>query len=308
MSPASKVSLITTVKNASRYVGAWLDSVASQTRPPDEVIVVDGGSTDGTLEVLRAAQSITLIEEPGANIARGRNVAIQAAVHDVIALTDADCVLEPTWLAQLLTRMDAGADVAMGFYRPVAETFWQTCSAAVSLPRPGEIREDRFMPSGRSVAFRRDAIETVGGFPEWLTIGEDMYVDQEWRRLGMRMDLAADAVVGWRVRSGVGATWRQYFEYARGDAIARMHPRRHLVRFVTYTGTLSALSSSRRWPRLLAVAAGTAYATRPIRRARGMLETPRLRAAACVVVPAMMAFSDAAKMAGYLAGLLDSYS
>src|SRR5439155_27304797 len=82
MSPASKVSLITTVKNASRYVGAWLDSVASQTRPPDEVIVVDGGSTDGTREVLRAAQSITLIEEPGANIARGRNGAIQAPVHD----------------------------------------------------------------------------------------------------------------------------------------------------------------------------------------------------------------------------------
>ena len=301
----SKVSLITTVKNAGPHIGEWLDSVSAQTHRPDEVIVVDGGSTDGTLATLRAAEGITLIEEPGANIARGRNIAIAAASHDVVALTDADCILEPAWLARLVERIDGGADVAMGFYRPIAESFWQTCSAAVSLPEPDEIREETFMPSGRSMAFRAEAIEAAGGFPEWLDIGEDMYVDLQWRRLGMRMDLAADAVSYWRVRQSVAATWRQYYKYARGDAIAGMHPRRHLVRLGVYTGALTVVRSNRRLPRYAAAVAAVAYASRPIRRAWAMLETPEEKAAAAVVVPALMAFSDAAKIAGYAAGLFD---
>ena len=53
-----KVSLISTVKDAADHIDAFLTSVAGQTRPPDEVIVVDGGSTDGTLELLRAADAI----------------------------------------------------------------------------------------------------------------------------------------------------------------------------------------------------------------------------------------------------------
>ena len=60
-----------------------------------------GGSSDGTLQILRGADGVTLLEEPGANIARGRNVAIAAATHDIIAVSDADCVLAPDWLEGL---------------------------------------------------------------------------------------------------------------------------------------------------------------------------------------------------------------
>jgi glycosyltransferase involved in cell wall biosynthesis len=116
-----KVALITTVLDASEHVAAFLESVSWQTRPPDEIVVVDAGSTDGTLDQLRSADAITLIEEPGANIAHGRNVAISAATHDVVALTDADCVLERDWFELLLEPLETGADVAMGFYRPPAE-------------------------------------------------------------------------------------------------------------------------------------------------------------------------------------------
>ena len=80
----TKVSLITTVLDASDRIGPFLESVSWQTRPPDEVVVVDGGSTDGTLEQLRSADAVTLVERPGANIARGRNIAISAATHDVM--------------------------------------------------------------------------------------------------------------------------------------------------------------------------------------------------------------------------------
>ena len=109
-----KVSLIATVLDAEEHVGAFLASIAAQTRAPDEIVIVDGGSTDGTLAALRAADGVTVLEEPGATIARGRNLAIAHAAHDVIAVADADCAYGPGWLAALLAPLEAGADVAMG--------------------------------------------------------------------------------------------------------------------------------------------------------------------------------------------------
>ncbi|HET9724058.1 MAG TPA: glycosyltransferase [Actinomycetota bacterium] len=298
-----KVSLVTTVLNASGHVGGFLESVAAQTRAPDEVVAVDGGSTDGTLETLRLAQGITLIEEPGAGIARGRNVAIAAATHDVIAVSDADCVPEPAWLERLLIPIEEGADVSMGAYRPIAETFLERCMAAVNLPDPEDWDEATFMPSGRSVAFRRSAIEAAGGYPEWLAIGEDMYVDHRWRELGMDMRLAREAVAWWRLRPDLGSTWVQYFRYARGDAIAGMYPERHALRFGVYGGALYALGSRGLWRKAAALGGSAVYTAGPVRRAIARADYPAERVRAAATVPALMAFVDLAKMAGYLAGL-----
>ena len=123
-----KVTLISTVKDCADGVDAFLASLAAQTRAPDEVVIVDGGSTDGTAERFAADDTVTLIVEPGANIARGRNVALAAATHDVIAVTDADCILEP--------------DVARRDHRP---------------DRSGRRRLDGLLRSARSTASSRPA-------------------------------------------------------------------------------------------------------------------------------------------------------
>ena len=299
-----KVSLITTVKDGAAHVGEFLDSVREQTRPPDEVVVVDGGSTDGTLDILRDAPGVTLIEEQGANIARGRNVAIGAATHDLIAVSDADCVLAPDWLQRLLVPMERGADVAMGSYRPLADGFLRVCAGAVAVPEPGELRAERFMPSSRSVAFRREAFVEAGGYPEWLDKGEDMWLDLRWRERGARMELAADAVAQWRVRPTLLEHWNQYAEYARHDAIAGMYGSRHALRFAVYAAAGVAAARRSRLMRVAAVA-GAAYAARPVRRAMRRLPAGPQRSAAVLAVPALMAFTDLAKMTGYGRGLLE---
>lgn len=298
-----KVSLVATVKDAAPHVGEFLASVAAQTRPPDEVVIVDGGSTDGTAEALRAAPGITLIEEPGAGIARGRNLAVRAASHDVIAVSDADCVLAEDWLERLLEPMEQGADVSMGVYVPLARTFFEVCAAAISIREPQDVREDTFMPSARSVAFRRPAFDRAGGYPEWMELGEDMYLNHRWRELGVRMDLARDAVVYRRPRPDLAAYWRQFAGYAEHDAIGGMHRARHALRFAVYGGLVLAAATRRPGSMRLAAIAGAAYAARPVRRAWRLLPAGPGRLAAAAAVPALMAVTDLAKMAGYLRGL-----
>jgi glycosyltransferase involved in cell wall biosynthesis len=300
----TKVSLVATVKDAATEIPEFLASVAAQTRPPDEVVICDGGSTDGTVDLLRAADGIVLIEEPGANIARGRNLAVAAATHDAIAVSDADCVLAPEWLERLVAALDRGAEVAMGSYRALPATFFQDVAAAVAVPEPWELREERFMPSARSVAFRREAFLAGGGYPEWLAIGEDMYLNHAWREAGVRMELVPDAVAFWRARRGLAGHWRQYRNYAEGDAVARMYPRRHAIRFAVYGGLAAALVARRRGALVLAAVGAVAYAGPPLARAVRRIPSPGRRAAAIAAVPALMAFTDAAKMTGYVRGLL----
>jgi glycosyltransferase involved in cell wall biosynthesis len=300
-----KVSLVTTVRDIGPgHAREFLASVAAQTRSPDEVVVVDGGSSDGTLETFREAAGVQVLAEPGANISRGRNVAIRAAAHDVIAVTDGDCVLAPDWLERILEPLGGGADVVAGFYRPLATSFLQHCAAAVSIPDREELRPG-WLPSSRSIAFRREAYEAAGGYPEWLEIGEDMYLNHRLLQAGMRMELAPDAVAWWRIRPTLAATWRQYARYSEGDALAGMYPERHATRFATYAFAAAAIRSRRSWLLWPAAIGSVAYARRPIRRAwRRMADRPDQRAAAIVAIPAMMAFIDAAKMWGYARGLL----
>ena len=59
------------------------------------MIVVDGGSTDGTAEAYARGEAVTVLVEPGANISRGRNVALASVAHEIVAATDADCELDP---------------------------------------------------------------------------------------------------------------------------------------------------------------------------------------------------------------------
>ena len=90
--------------NEGEAIRKLMDSLVAQTRQPDEVVIVDGGSRDNTVAVLREYSGrlpLRVLIQPGANISCGRNVAIAAAEGVVIASVDAGVWLEPQWLEKL---------------------------------------------------------------------------------------------------------------------------------------------------------------------------------------------------------------
>jgi len=130
------------VLNEADSLPRLLEGLAAQTRPPDEVVVCDGGSSDGTLSILQAEARLPLraISRPGLNISQGRNAAIEAATGDVIAVTDAGVRLSPQWLEQITAPFadDATAAVA-GFFRPDPTSVFETAMGATVLPELRDI-------------------------------------------------------------------------------------------------------------------------------------------------------------------------
>ncbi|MHB8780421.1 MAG: glycosyltransferase [Candidatus Geothermincolia bacterium] len=305
------VSLIVTLRNESRSLRELWWSIAAQTRLPDEVVVVDGGSDDDTVELIRTLPEpvpVKLKEVPGANIARGRNIAIEMAGHDIIAVTDGGCVLDPHWLERLVQPLedDPRLELAAGFYQPLVGNWMQGVVACATLPRSDELKAG-FLPSSRSIAFRREVWRDVGGYPEWLAIGEDMYFNHAWRDAGVRYRVVPEAVTYWRQRGTMAKVLKQYFRYAEGDGIGGMYPERHLIRYATYGWLALGGTLKGRVPFYvpLTLLAGGGYCQGKWRRIPTFMRAypSSARVAAIPAVPVVLAAIDGAKMAGYLSGL-----
>lgn len=207
---------------------------------PSEIVVCDGGSTDGTAGLLRtlgADLPLRVVEEAGANIARGRNCAIRAASEDVLAITDAGCVIDSEWLERITEPLlrSPEVDAVGGGYSLIGNTLVQRWTRASSLPLDMQSPED-FLPSSRSFAVRRGAIERAGLYPEQLTFaGEDTALVLRMKQQGARFVTRWDAMVHWYPRPTLGAFLRQHYLYGLGDGEARNSGNRYRRTAVKWT-------------------------------------------------------------------------
>lgn len=310
-----RCSLIMTVKNEANSLPRLFETLALQTKQPDEIVVADGGSTDSTVALLRAAAPtlrLRVLECPGANISQGRNAAIRAANGDIIASMDAGVRLEPRWFENITAPFfsEHAPDVVSGFFLPDAQTAFETALAATTLPELSDIRPDTFLPSSRSVAFGKPAWDQVNGYPEWLDYCEDLIFDFDLKRAGFVFQFQPNALVYFRPRPTLGKFFRQYYLYARGDGKAGLFFKRHLVRYTTYLAVIplsflllgfAPLVSLVMW-----VAGAFALFGTPYRRLLhqwqhlGGLE----KITAFAFVPIIRITGDVAKMLGYPVGVL----
>ncbi len=331
-----RISLILTVLNEADALPRLFDSIAAQTRAPDEIVVVDGGSTDATRDVLDAYSKrlpLKILSQPGANISQGRNTAIRAATGDIICATDAGVRLDEHWIEELVKPLGekpkaeggrmkdektnssfilhpSSFDVVSGFFTPDPQSVFETALAATTLPALADINPSKFLPSSRSIAFRKAAWEQVRGYPEWLDYCEDLVFDFALRDAGCRFAFAPRAVAHFRPRARLRAFFKQYYQYARGDGKANLWFTRHVIRYLTYLVALPLAIALTIAAPLLALplwlfAAAFMFFT-PYKRLalmlRGMSLVDRLRAIAWV--PIIRVAGDVAKMIGYPVGVV----
>jgi len=321
-----RVSIIATVKNEESSVSRLLDSLAAQTRQPDELIFVDGGSADKTVEALQryATESdlpLRVLVCPNTNISQGRNAAIAAARGDVIASTDAGVRLTPIWLEELVRPFgggtgEAGGDgspsvnVVSGFFLPDPQSVFETAMGATVLPALADIDPNRFLPSSRSIAFRKEAWQEAGGYPEWLDYCEDLIFDFKLRELYGPFPFAPGAIAYFRPRSDLKAFFKQYYRYARGDGKADLWHKRHAIRYLTYLLVIPLILLLGFWRNplwlLLLLAGAVVYLWTPYRRLRPMIASYDWldKVKAILWVPIIRVVGDIAKMIGYPVGWL----
>jgi glycosyltransferase involved in cell wall biosynthesis len=256
-----RISLVIPVRNEEESIENLIESIARQTHRPDEVVLVDGGSTDRTVEIVeglinncfeRGAEPLKvdggaageahpfrtsgeaakvlarlkLLRTDGATPGKGRNIGIEAARNEWIALTDAGIRLEPDWLEELLEAAEqrsrgdeelSEADIVYGNYSPSVTNLFEKCALISYAPpkRPGDIRARSVV----SMLLRKEVWKKVGGFPD-MRAAEDLMFMESAEAAGFGAGFAPKAMAHWELRPDVASTFRKFVLYSKHNVWA----------------------------------------------------------------------------------------
>ena len=163
----ANISVVITVKNEERNLADLFAGLERQSKLPNEVVIVDGGSTDRTHRVLmqwKPPFRKVIIRKSG-NRSVGRNAGILVARNSIIALTDAGCVPARDWIKNVTAPLiSKKTDVVAGYYEANAHTPFERAAAAYMLVMPERVNERNFLPATRSMALLKSVWKRVGGF------------------------------------------------------------------------------------------------------------------------------------------------
>lgn len=214
-----KVSVVVPVRNEQLSISDLLESLRTQTRRPDEVVICDGGSTDGTVKAIegyaKCGLQIRVIRTGPAFPGRARNSAIQAARFELIALTDAGVRLDPRWLERLLAPFEAptSPDIVYGNFEPMRRSFRQRCIGLAFVP-PRDPHSRLRGPTVASMGMRYKVWERLGGFREDLRSAEDLLFIKGISQVGFSVQYAPDALVFWDPPKGFGDAFKRFSKYS----------------------------------------------------------------------------------------------
>jgi glycosyltransferase involved in cell wall biosynthesis len=234
MNPLPSISLVTPSLNQGRFIRATIESVLSQGYPRLDYFIQDGGSTDGTLDVLRSyAGRVAFVSEKDHGQADAINRGLRRVTGEVLGYLNSDDVLLPGALQAVGEAFAFGPDVVFVFGRALyIDEDGKTIAPYLTRPDAIERIADSCLIAQPAAFFRRSAWEELGPFDEslhhtmdydyWLRLGPRYgparvhYLDRDLA--GARLHADAKTVAGWdraleeildlvKRRTGVVSLW-----------------------------------------------------------------------------------------------------
>ncbi|CAN5303811.1 glycosyltransferase family 2 protein [soil metagenome] len=272
-----RVALLMPSLNEAATVGAAMASIRASTRLPDEIIVIDGGSTDGTERLLHdcaaSGMPVRFLLRPGMLPGAARNEGAKNSECDVLLFLDFGNVIDSHWIEEMARPFEADPRIEAvgGLYEPLMTNDFEYCVAAIQyhdatlfaglsrdeqLARvPGKIRL-----GGLGMAVRRDTFLRLGGQPHWLRAGEDWLFGQKLLDSEAPVGVALGARLYHHMRPTPGDLFRQNRLYSRGEARLGIGLAAHLRRLLIYGLVLAIFASGLFWWPLLFVGAALVIA------------------------------------------------
>jgi succinoglycan biosynthesis protein ExoA len=231
------VTIVIPARDEERFLGRCLDAVRKQDYDNLQIVVVDGGSTDATLEVVRdqmtADERIELVHNPRQGIPISLNLGLAAARGRWLVRMDAHSTVDPSYVRLAVDRLAEGRWGGVGGRKDgVGETSAGRAIAAALGSRFGvgnsmyhhgvAPQEVDHIPFG---AYPMDLVRSLGGWNEELPVNEDFEFDYRVRASGQRLLFDPAMTIRWHSRQSISDLFRQYRRYGRGKVdVALLHP------------------------------------------------------------------------------------
>lgn len=240
-----KISLVSTVFNEKQRLHQTIKNIEEQTLFPNEIIITDAGSTDGTYEILEKWKEtskipVIILQEQKCNVAEGRNLAIEKANFDIIASTDFGCFHTPDWLHSIIKPFSDNPDIDV-----VGGAYGINEAELQSLPAKAEYilqngynipQDDNFIVSSRSIAYKKKVWEELGGYPEWLTLaGDDSTFWKKIKAAGYKIYLSEKINVFWQRHESLEGFKKESFRYGLGDGESEINKKNTLSHIIETT-------------------------------------------------------------------------
>jgi glycosyltransferase involved in cell wall biosynthesis len=232
------ISIVVPLRNEERYVERLTRSLLEQDYPHDryEIIVADGGSTDGTLAILSRVDPegrVRVLPNPGRTAPAALNVAIAAARGEIVTRVDGHSYVAADYLSRIVAVMEeTGAKVVGGPVRMDADTpFRRALVEALYAPIAVGSVPYRTLATRAEVAslqtgsFRREVLDRVGPFDEALAVVEDLDMNTRIRKAGFVLLLDPSIRFWYLPRASLSRLWKQIYTVGLVKArILRKHP------------------------------------------------------------------------------------
>jgi GT2 family glycosyltransferase len=221
--PQPSVSVVVSSHNGASTIRDCCEGLLKLEYSNYEAIVVDDGSTDRTADIA-SEYGFQVIRSKHAGLSNARNIGLQAATGEIVAYIDDDAYPDPHWLNYLVATFLSTQYAGIGGpnLSPTNDGSFAQC-VDQSPGNPTHVlltdEEAEHLP-GCNMAFRKSALEAIGGFdPQFWVAGDDVDLCWRLRQEGYSLGFNPAAVVWHHRRNSLPAYWKQQVQYGKAEAM-----------------------------------------------------------------------------------------